>query len=234
VSQERYRSGYLVVYDDVLSPSDFDRLFRYLNSAQYQSVHANGWRRVWRLHDGNPLTSSASWYYPTPPARPQQGKIFPTQTPVDAVIAWIVENLPELQSLIGRPSVEWSRFSIAPWIYPPGTGLSLHRDGGPYSGAFTFFVHRRWDLHWGGHLLVLDPQTAQRDPATGELSPPFLDDEEETARVFDPGMALTVFAKPNRIVFMSPNAQHMVTRVDVNAGQMARVSVGGFFLKSLG
>jgi hypothetical protein len=82
------------------------------------------------------------------------------------------------------------------------------------------------------HLLVLDPQTAQRNTAMQELSPPFLGDEEETARAFSPGLAVTVLAKPNRIVFLSPNAQHMMTRVDVNAGTSPRLSVSGFFHKS--
>ena len=130
-----------------------------------------GWRKVWRLHDGNPLTSRASWYYSTPPAQQSQEKVFPTQTPVDALIAWIDANLPELEAVVGKPGKDWSRLSFAPWVYPPGSGLSLHRDGYKYSGAFTFFAHLEWGLHWGGHLVVLDAQTAQR--TTSELSPPF-------------------------------------------------------------
>ena len=43
---------------------------------------------------------------------------------------------------------------------------------------------------------------------------------------------MTLFAKPNRIVFLSPDAQHMLMRVDVNAGTSSRLSVAGFFHKS--
>jgi Rps23 Pro-64 3,4-dihydroxylase Tpa1-like proline 4-hydroxylase len=77
--------------------------------------------------------------------------------------------------------------------------------------------------------MVLDPRTTRRGP--GELSPAFLTDDQETQRAFDPGLAQTVLPKPNRIVFISPTAQHLLTRVDVNAGQTARLSVAGFFHK---
>ncbi|MFE9847148.1 hypothetical protein [Streptomyces goshikiensis] len=121
------------------------------------------------------------------------------------------------------------RLSFTPWIYPAGSGLSLHQDGSEYSGAFTFFAHQEWRLHWGGHLLVLDPRTRSRMAGDGEVGPVFLDDRRESARAFDPGFALTVFPKPNRIAFLSPAALHLLTRVDENAGQAARLSVAGFF-----
>ena len=227
-----FQSRDVVVYDDVLSPQDYTKLFRHLNSAEYRSVHHEGWRKVWRLHDGNPLRSGVAWYYPVPPSPPSNEKIFPTQTPIDAIVAWIADKLPEIQAVVGTASVQWSRFSFAPWVYPTGSGLSLHRDGNKYSGAFTYFAHRKWGLHWGGHLLVLDPLTAQRAVDGGEQFP-FLSDEDETARVFNPGLALTVLAKPNRIVFLSPDAQHALTRVDMNAGQEPRLSVAGFFHKDM-
>jgi hypothetical protein len=58
---------------------------------------------------------------------------------------------------------------------------------------------------------------------------PWLSDEVETAQFADPGLALAVFAKPNRLVMISPRAWHMITRVDANAGQNPRVSIAGFF-----
>jgi hypothetical protein len=231
MSRLTYQTRDIAVYDDVLSPDDFTSLFRYLNSVEYRSVHDRGWRKVWRLHDGNPLTSSAGWYYGTDQPRPPGESSFPTGTPVDPVVAWISDRFPEVKSIVGSPAVEWDRFSFAPWVYPPGSGLSLHADGHKYTGAFTFFCHKEWRLHWGGHLMVLDPQTTNGFVSTGELSPPFLDDQEETARAFSPGVAVTVLAKPNRIAFLSPKAQHLLTRVDVNAGQTVRMSVAGFFHK---
>jgi hypothetical protein len=55
-----------------------------------------------------------------------------------------------VEHLIGRGGADWRRLSAAPWVYPPGSGLSLHQDGVLYTGAFTFFAHREWRIHWGG------------------------------------------------------------------------------------
>ena len=78
-------------------------------------------------------------------------------------------------------------------------------------------------------MLVLDPATRPRSRSKGEVGPVFLEDRQESARAFDPGFATAVFPKPNRIAFLSPEALHLLTRVDANAGQAARVSVAGFF-----
>jgi hypothetical protein len=227
-----HESPYVTVYDDVLSPADFAGLFGHINSLRYRSVHDAGWRKVWRLHDGNPLTSETSWYCADRPEKAVKGA-FPTGTPLDALISWVVEKLPTIEPVVGKGGLDWQRLSIAPWIYPCGSGLSLHRDGDRYTGAFTYYAHPYWELHWGGHLIALDPRTSLPGQEKPELSPPFLNFHVESERAFNPGLGLTIFAKPNRIVFMAPDVQHVVTRVDVNAGQSARVSVAGFFHKNV-
>jgi Rps23 Pro-64 3,4-dihydroxylase Tpa1-like proline 4-hydroxylase len=45
--------------------------------------------------------------------------------------------------------------------------------------------------------------------------------------------ARTIFPKPNRIAFLSPRAMHLLTRIDTNAGQQARISVAGFFHRNV-
>jgi hypothetical protein len=231
MSRITHTSVNVVVYDDVLSPGDFAALFAHLNSLEYQSVHARSWRKVWRLHDGDPLTSKAVWLYPEPPDDKTDEPKYPTGTPIDPLVAWIAARAPEVEHLIGRGGADWRRLSAAPWVYPPGSGLSLHQDGVLYTGAFTFFAHREWRIHWGGQLLVLDPVTAPGGSPPSALMPPFLGDDQESERALSPGLALAVFAKPNRIVFLGPTAQHLMTRVDPNAGQHPRVSVAGFFHK---
>jgi hypothetical protein len=233
MSRLTYRAQDVVVYDDVLSAADFARLFAYLNEVEYSSVHARTWRKVWRLHDGNPLTGKAHWYYPDAAPDGTDAR-FPTGAPIDKLIHNIVEYLPDVEAVIGRPQEAWDRFSFAGWVYPSGSGLSLHHDGYLYSGAFTYFAHPEWRIHWGGHLVVLDPSTKGVDPENSDMCPPFLSDEIEAVRVLDPGLGLTILAKPNRLVFISPMAEHMMTRVDVNAGQNARVSVAGFFHRPSG
>jgi Rps23 Pro-64 3,4-dihydroxylase Tpa1-like proline 4-hydroxylase len=231
MSQISYQSEQAVVYDDVLPPDSFRRLFTHLNKLNYHSVHAQGWRKVWRLHDGNPLTSQAGWYYDQNSDTQKQQLLFPTKTPIDQLIQWIVERSPEVDQIVGKAGSAWKRFSFAPWIYPPGSGLSLHQDGVLYTGAFTYFAHPQWRLHWGGHLMVLDPKTEVRASAGNTVYPPFLTDDGGES-VLNPGFAVTIFAKPNRLAFLSPACRHLLTRVDGNAGQNARVSVAGFFHKS--
>jgi hypothetical protein len=225
------KSEDVLVYDDVLPPDRFAALFRHLNGLRYASVHTGHWHKVWRLHDGNPLSGRATWFHPGPtaPAQPRTPR-YPTDTPLDRLVEWMVDHLPEVAPLVGEAGA-WDALSLAPWIYPAGSALSLHRDGTLYTGAFTYFAHPRWKLPWGGCLLVLDPATPHRGSKDDELSPAFLDDQDETARVFDPGLAQAILPKPNRIVFISPTAQHTLTRVDATAGQAARVSIAGFFHK---
>jgi hypothetical protein len=228
------KSDQVLVYDDVLPPDRCAALFRHLNGLRYASVHTGHWHKVWRLHDGNPLTGRATWFRPGPPTTTTTAKArtpqYPTDTPVDDLVEWIAERLPEVEPVVGAPGA-WDTVSLAPWVYPAGSGLSLHQDGASYTGAFTYFAHPCWKLHWGGCLLVLDPATPARNPTKGELTPAFLDDEDETRRAFDPGLAQAILPKPNRIVFISPTAQHTLTRVDPTAGQAARVSIAGFFHK---
>lgn len=218
-----YRSEDVLVYDDVLPEATFSKLFRHLGSLEYTSVHQSGWRKVWRLHDGDPLRGRTVWYRP-------DGRSTPSGSAVDELVGWIAGRQHEIAEIVGTSGTDWTRLSFTPWIYPVGSGLSLHQDGTAYSGAFTFFAHQEWRLHWGGHLLVLDPRTRSRSTSgAGEFGPVFLDDRRESARAFDPGFAITVFPKPNRIAFLSPAALHLLTRVDENAGQAARLSIAGFF-----
>jgi len=119
--------------------------------------------------------------------------------------------------------------TLAPWVYPVGSGLSLHQDGGRYSGAYTFFVHPDWKLQWGGGLIVLDPATDLRKQ-NDESS--WLDDSEENSGIWEPGLGTVILPKPNRLVFLSPLAHHLMSRVDAAAGMRARVSIAGFFRKS--
>ncbi|WP_394849788.1 2OG-Fe(II) oxygenase [Pendulispora brunnea] len=140
-----------------------------------------------------------------------------------------VATATERPDLLGQRGSAWRFASVTPWVYPAGTGLSLHYDGGNYTGAFTYFLHRTWNVQWGGLLLVLD---AERRPSKGpgeERPVAWLDDDVESNEILERGLAQCILPKPNRIVFLAGGTPHMVTRVDPNAGQIVRVSLAGFF-----
>ena len=53
------------IMDDVMDPSGFRALRRELAAGRYESVHARGWDKAWRLGDGAPLRGSPVYYDPT-------------------------------------------------------------------------------------------------------------------------------------------------------------------------
>jgi Rps23 Pro-64 3,4-dihydroxylase Tpa1-like proline 4-hydroxylase len=140
--------------------------------------------------------------------------------------------------VVGRPVRDGQEATLGPWIYPQDSGLSLHQDTGRapvgqyFTGSYTYYVNRTWNLHWGGWLMLLDPAEATPTATVGGfgVSPPWLADDLERAWVDGPGIATAVLPAPNRIVFISPAVRHLITRVDRNAGQHARVSLAGFFV----
>jgi hypothetical protein len=221
------------VIDGVLSPDAARELLVLTNGLAFQSVHHDEWRKAWRLHDGTPLRGPTTWYGKDSP-EPLPPYWFPTGTPVDSLLGRLLDLTGAAGHLVGREGREWDRIAMVPWIYPVDAGLSVHADGGAYSGAFTYFLHTDWQLAWGGILILLDPTTPSKPEATasdrsGLMEPPWLTDEA-SSRVLNPGHGIAVLPKPNRLVIMAPECQHMITRVDRAAGQNARLSYAGFFV----
>ena len=146
-----FESEQVAVFDDFLDPDAFLRVLAYCAGAQYHSVHATGWRKVWRANDGYPLQGGTVYWVPpdaesadTPPkAR------YPVGADIDLFIDRLVSVISNGRMIIGTPGRDWTDFTVAPWIYPCGSALSLHQDGFRYSGAFTYFAHRSWNIHWG-------------------------------------------------------------------------------------
>jgi 2OG-Fe(II) oxygenase superfamily len=233
-----FESDQVVILDDFLEPSAFQRVLEYCGRDDYRAVHVNGWRKAWRPSDGFPLQGTAVCAGSVDAIKdvPQRSR-FPIGADLDLLIEQLLSVRNEVEPIIGTQGKDWSILTASPWIYPAGTGLSLHEDGHRYSGAFTYFAHREWNVHWGGYLLVLDPNTAKPDPSTDAAAArrhlAWLDDSGENHRVWDPGLARCIFPKPNRLVFISPTAEHLVSRVDPNAGNRTRISIAGFFHRNV-
>jgi hypothetical protein len=210
-----------VVVDDVLDPRAFAAIGRELANGRYDSVHARGWDKAWRLADGSPLRGAAVYYDPTG-ACSGPGTRYPTSSVVDEFIDAVRDLASEHRHVVGSEGTQWAALFLSPWLYPVGSALSLHRDGGGYSGAFTYFAHPRWDVHWGGELLLLDGVPAAEADLSGAAG---------STGVVGSGLATCVFPRPNRLVLVGPDRPHMITRVDGNAGDRVRTSLAGFFLR---
>ena len=213
----------VVVVDDLLDQAAFAALGRQLADGRYQSVHAAGWDRAWRPGDGAPLRGGGVYYDPGD-SLDRPGARYPTSSVVDEFVDAVRRLTGEHPQVVGAEGAEWTAMFLSPWLYPTGSALSLHRDGGGYSGAFTYFAHPRWGVHWGGELLLLEDDPSAGHSALGTAG--WLVEDEVGS-----GLATCVFPRPNRLVLVGPGRPHMIGRVDPNAGDHVRTTLAGFFLR---
>jgi len=221
------------IYDDFLDPDAFKALLPHTTEDTFGIVHREEWRKVWRLGDGLPLEGTTTYYRPDASGYDtDEDPRYPTGTPIDTVIEAIHQTaVADAADIVGGAGSEWNCMSLTPWVYPQGSGLSLHRNRDAYSGSFTYFIHHDWNFHWGGQLLILDPRTGNGyDPDDSPYNPPFLSDQDENRAAAEPGIGLSILPKPNRLVFIAPETYQMITRVDANAGNRPRVALAGFFM----
>ena len=238
-----FESEHGIVFDDFLPEDIYQQLFHHACIAEYEHINTTGKvQRAWRLRDGFPLRSTLTLFYFANQAirpNPKPDWSYPTGTALDIFAEHLNRLAPSAAPFVGRASKEWDRYSVTTWIYPKETALSLHDDGsGVYSGAFTYFLSPRWDIHWGGLLMMIDPRTSkalQNSKTTRNVHDYYkrkwFDPDQENEFVWDPGLAQCIFPKRNRIVFIHPESYHFVTKVYADAGDNSRVSLAGFFMR---
>jgi hypothetical protein len=238
-----FESVHGVVFDDFLPEDVYQKLYHYACTADYEHINTTGKiQRVWRIRDGFPLRSQFNLFHFIHESKrpsPKPDWAYPTNTALDNFAERLSKLSTDATSVIGQRGKDWDRYSVTSWIYPRDTALSLHDDGsGVYSGAFTYFLNPHWDIHWGGLLMFIDPRASK---ALQDFKTPrnvhdyykkkWLDSSDENAFVWEPGLAQCIFPKRNRIVFIHPESYHFVTKVTADAGENARMSFAGFFMK---
>ena len=202
------------VYEDTLAPPQLARLRRWADQVTYRGVHADGWRPVWRLGDGEPLRGP-TWSVGADPSEEQAA-----EAPVPTALHPLAEVVRALL-LVGDDAR--ARVSLTPWVYPRGTGLGLHRDDGRFGGSYVYYFGPEWDVHWGGLLnCVVEPPT-DADGARAVFDPT---DERRSLHAAVGG--LWIAPAPNRLVVLAPHVRHFISRVEADAGDRARLSIGGF------
>jgi 2OG-Fe(II) oxygenase superfamily len=202
------RSQGLLVVDDVLTPSAFQSLEQEIECGTYRWVHSEKWDKAWKLWDGHPLRGRPVYFDPTN-AFDSNGIKYPTSSCVDTLIDAIRSNAAACPDVAGVEGLDWVAIYLAPWLYPVGSALSLHRDAKSYAGSFAFFAHAHWGSDWGGELIVSG----------------LADGTDDT------GIATCVTPRPNRLVLLGPDRPHRIARVDQNAGTHVRTSIAGFFMR---
>ena len=187
------------------------------------------------INDGTPLQGGTTYWSKDPDTFPKvriKRYIRSEATSICLSIDWcrfclMASNLSAPRVRTG-PILSATRKTTRPVRVCPFTGTDS-----AIPGLTRFLAHREWNVHWGGYLLVLDSRTPAPTYSNDLLGPhvSWIDDASENSLVLDPGFAQCIFPKPNRLVLIAPDAQHLLSRVDVNAGQHPRISVAGFFRK---
>jgi hypothetical protein len=238
-----FESSQLAVFDDVLPTAEFAKLWRYLQFARFRPINPGVEHSPWHVSDGQPLQGETALVPAPPAAITDQGRAtgptHPTEGALECVAEAMLRMVPRVQAWVGTPEGDWAAFSVTPWIYPSGTGLSWHSDGARYSGAYVFYAHPEWDAQWGGELLVADESCRLTYSSHVDLPP--WSREERLAYRFDKremsshlsrcGMGRMVMAKPNRLVVLAGGNPHKIAKVDPAAGDRVRASISGFFLR---
>lgn len=231
-----------VVFDDVLEPPELAALWAHFQSLTFQAINLGAPLSPWLPTDGRPMTGPAvaAWADPAAAIPDSKHARFPTGTPVDPLIQRLLDEAPRLGAWVGAPVEEWVVMTAVAWLYPLGSALSWHTDSTTYSGAFAFYLHPRWDPHWGGELMFAHPSARHQrelalDPDSGQ---PLAEHAQRfdraalSARIAERGIGACVVPRPNRLVVLAGGHPHKIARVEPAAGDHVRASIAGFYVRS--
>jgi 2OG-Fe(II) oxygenase superfamily len=242
--REIFCSDQVAVFDDYLPKGEFVAVWRYVQNEEYRHVHQDGVEGVFRIGDGNPLIGGRAVYADPQRSLPESplralteanaaDLVYPTTLAVDYVIRRLLRHAPKLARWIGRAGQDWSFLSASASVYPQGTGLSWHRDGSRYTGAYIFYSHREWNVTWGGELLIADETTKNDfyDELRRDSTVHQFDNQAENKYLLNVGMGLYLMPKPNRLVVIAGGNAHAISQVNRSAGNRVRASIAGFFFR---
>ena len=235
-----FESRQAVIFDDFLPEDVYNAVNAFALTSDYERINTSGKSvRAWHVHDGFPLrTSKNVFYYAQQMEHPNRAEhAYPSNTPIDKFIEQVLVAQPQVEHIIGAQTRDWEHFSVTGWMYPHGTGLSMHDDGsGVYAGAYVYFLNPTWRPHWGGLLLLADEEANRRVheyrakvDQMDYYQRKWLHANPLDEMLVEQGFAQCVFPKRNRMVFIANDAYHMVTRVNEQSGDNLRMSLAGFF-----
>lgn len=234
------KNSQFCVFDNFLSSEDFKLVLDYIRDEEYQSVHARGWDKVFRLSDGIPLKGPAVFSDRCEGIDEIEHKAYPTNTSMDIFIKRLLRHTENFTEWIGRKSIEWEIFTAKPFLFPQGTSLSWHDDSINKTGSYIFYAHPYWNVQWGGELFVADKtvnnikssEMKVTDSTSEKLVGQHFDNEYENQKLLEVNIGHYIIPKPNQLIVLSAGNLHMINRVSPTAGNHIRCSISGFFLKA--
>jgi Rps23 Pro-64 3,4-dihydroxylase Tpa1-like proline 4-hydroxylase len=222
------------VIDDFLPPDEFALMLEYMHRTDY--ARNPRWIKPWDLADEMPWASGETVHTRGKPLHPQDPrKAYPTGMAIDRLLERI------RATDFYRDVVPDTYVTARNYLHGPGAGLDWHDDGGRFAGAYTFYAHPHWHASWGGELLIIEDAIG-RDPLPDKThlqggllktikgSWNVLTKEDLSAMLMERATSTAfVFAKPNRLVFLTRYVWHKVNPVRPSA-PFPRTAVAGFFL----
>lgn len=210
------RHSDFVISDNLLPGDQFEKICEVVEKLSYRRTTAG--ISIWGpVEDENPQQGVTCYAWPSESLELTSGVhlrardgtpvcVYPSRTPLDWAFQALKGHAHHAQQIIGREEHEWVGIFCIPYAYGNGAGAPWHTDGDFYSGAFIYYVHRAWEKHWGGELLISDRPT---------------NSEEET---------FVVCPVPNRLVLLRGGIPHRVNRIALEAEDHYRRSLSGFFV----
>lgn len=225
---ESARGERYVVYDDVLTPEDFQKARFWFGSLDFTPVWPGTAAR--RISDGISYSAAGVGPIYSTSAAPHSS--------TGEVLGAMIGRLAEQASwLIGCEGERWTGLTLLPNFYPTGSRLSWHNDGPGRAGAYIYYLHPTWNASWGGELMLLDESATQLH--TKSLLPPLSQQEDgllelrrEENAIRSATRSRFVSPWPNRLVVLQADTYHSIARVDTSAGENTRCAVTGFMLEA--
>jgi hypothetical protein len=214
-------SEYLVI-DNFLSEAERLALWDEICRLPFAKVHEGRWKKAFHVRDGE-----AWWgpnYFHHAHGEPQ------AEYATIKALADRIEGSPQVLSFLASCG-DWTQLSLQPYLYPAGSGLSWHLDGGNRAAAFIYYAHPHWHPAWGGELMIANGPSARdaaQIPADIRSFDRFYGKFDVTGLLDGEGGKF-VFPSPNRLVLLRGGTPHSIKKVEEEAGEAFRASIAGFF-----
>lgn len=220
----RYQDKRVAVYDDFLTGPQQREILEYFDTAKFRAILPDAWGRAFRLNSGNALVGVEV----VSQKRDEQDRThaFPTQTALDILIRRLLASRADISRIVGSFGETWTRFTMCPYVYPPGSALGWHTDA-HCAGAYIYYAHPHWGIHWGGELLV---EHAETDCVGHSVSSRGILRNEPLESALKSALGYYFGPVPNRLIVLKGGTPHMVKSVENAAGENLRMSISGFFL----
>lgn len=224
------KNSQFVVFDDFLSVQDFELVKKYISDESYQTYDANQFHKVYRLFDGKPLIGESSLLSNKFRNVDSNNKNnCATLTGIDVFVQQLLSHSETLEEWIGNIDIDWKFFNAKVYLYPQGTGLTWHDDGGNKTGSYAFYIHPSWNVQWGGDLLIANESTKNHDYQLLTITES--ENRYDKHKSIEVGVGQYIAPKPNRLVVIAGGNPHRINKVEPTAGDNIRSSISGFFIK---